>query len=355
MRADGPRSLLHVFPSFVVGGAQMRFASLANHFGDAFRHSIIAMDGQTSARDLLHADVQAQFPRIDTRGGNMAVRLARFARFLRTTRPHRLVTSNWGSIDWAIARAFAGTEHVHMEDGFGPEERSTQLPRRVVTRRAVLRRSEIILPSHTLLQIATARWKLPKRRLHHIPNGIDLSRFAPRANGRDGSPVIGTVAALRAEKNIGRLIEAFAIVRSKAEARLVIVGDGAELPKLKAKAEAAGVAGSVEFAGHSASPERFYAGFDVFALSSDTEQMPLSVLEAMAAGLPVASTDVGDVRWMLAEENASYVVEKSAASLGSALLALLAKPSTIGLANRRRAEAQFSDSVMFQRHLALWV
>ncbi len=354
MRADGPPSLLHVFPSFVVGGAQMRFAALANHFGDAFRHSIVAMDGRTSARDLLHSEVPVQFPAIETRGGNMAARVARFAGFLRETRPRRLITSNWGSIDWAIARLFAGTAHVHMEDGFGPEERSTQLPRRVLTRRAVLRRSEIILPSHTLLRLATDRWRLPKRRLHHIPNGIDLSRFAPRVGRRQGPPVIGTVAALRAEKNIGRMIEAFAIVRAQGEARLVIVGDGAELPKLRAQAEGMGLTGDVEFTGHSASPERFYAGFDVFALSSDTEQMPLSVLEAMAAGLPVASTDVGDVRWMLAEENGPFVGEKSAEGLASAMLGLLAKPSAIGKANRFRAEAEFSDSVMFQRHLALW-
>ena len=84
----------------------MRFAALANHFGDAFRHSIVAMDGRTSARDLLHSEVLVQFPTIDTRGGNMAARLARFAGFLRETRPRRLITSNWGSIDWAIARAF---------------------------------------------------------------------------------------------------------------------------------------------------------------------------------------------------------------------------------------------------------
>ena len=354
MRADGPHALLHVFPSFVVGGAQMRFACLANHFGDAFRHSIIAMDGRTSARDLLHAGVQVQFPEIDTRGGNMARRLARFTRFLRLGRPHRLVTSNWGSIDWAIASSFAGSKHVHMEDGFGPEERSTQLPRRVLTRRAVLRRSEIILPSHTLLQIARDRWRLPMQRLHHIPNGIDLSRFVPRVGGRDGPPVIGTVAALRAEKNIGRLIEAFAIVRAQRDARLVIVGDGAERAGLQAKAGALGVENAVDFAGHSASPERFYASFDVFALSSDTEQMPLSVLEAMAAGLPVASTDVGDVRLMLSEANAPYVVEKSTGELAASLLKLLTEPAGIGAANRRRAVEQFSDKMMFDRHLALW-
>jgi len=353
MRAERP-PLLHVFPSFVVGGAQMRFAAIANHVGDAFAHSIVAMDGRTEARDLLDAAVPVEFPKIETRAGSFAARMARFASFLRQRRPQRLITSNWGSIDWAFARALAGTPHLHMEDGFGTEERDRQLRRRVLTRRAVLRRSDIILPSRTLLHIASDIWRLPARRLHHIANGIDLSRFVPRTIPHDGPPVIGTVAALRPEKNLARLLEAFAIVRAQRPARLVIVGQGEERPRLEDRAAALGIAADVAFTGHSASPETMYAGFDVFALSSDTEQMPLSVLEAMACGLPVAATDVGDVRWMLADENAPGIAVTSAPALAGAMLALLSNSCGIGAANRRRAEAQFSNRSMFAAHLALW-
>jgi glycosyltransferase involved in cell wall biosynthesis len=353
MRAERPR-LLHVFPSFVVGGAQMRFAAIANHACDAFAHSIIAMDGRTEARDLLHASVPVEFPTLETRQGSFAARIGRFARFLRKTRPQRLITSNWGSIDWAFARAIAGTPHVHMEDGFGTEERDRQLRRRVLTRRAVLRRSDIILPSQTLLHIARTIWRLPPLHLHHIANGIDLSRFAPNTAPHDGPPVIGTVAALRPEKNLARLLDAFAIVRAQGQAKLVIVGEGAERFSLEQRAVTLGIAADVKFAGHSAAPENFYASFDVFALSSDTEQMPLSVLEAMACGLPVATTDVGDVRWMLADENAPGIAAKSAASLADAILALLSSPCAIGAANRRRAEAQFASAAMFAAHVALW-
>jgi len=353
MRAERPR-LLHVFPSFVVGGAQMRFAAIANHAGDAFAHSIIAMDGRTAARDLLAASVPVDFPEIETKAGNFPARVVRFATFVRQMRPQRLITSNWGSIDWAFARALAGTPHVHMEDGFGPEERDRQLARRVLTRRLILRRSEVILPSQTLLHIASHIWRLPAHRLHHISNGIDLARFAPRAARDQGPPVIGTVAALRAEKNIARLLEAFAIVRAQITARLVIVGDGAERSSLEQRATALGIAADVTFAGHSAATENFYAGFDVFALSSDTEQMPLSVLEAMACGLPVAATDVGDVRGMLAKENAPGIAAKSAAALADALLAVISSPCDIGAANRRRAEAQFSSASMVDSHIDLW-
>jgi glycosyltransferase involved in cell wall biosynthesis len=353
MRAERPR-LLHVFPSFVVGGAQMRFAAIANHAGDAFAHSIVAMDGRTTARDLLEPSIPVDFPKMETRAGNFAARVGRFAGFLRQTQPRRLITSNWGSIDWAFARAISATPHLHMEDGFGPEERDRQLRRRVLTRRVILRRSELILPSQTLVHIASNIWRLPARRLHHIANGIDLSRFTPRGARNEGPPVIGTVAALRPEKNLGRLLEAFAIVRAHHAARLVIVGDGAERTSLEQQAATLGIAADVTFAGHSAAPQNFYAGFDIFALSSDTEQMPLSVLEAMACGLPVAATDVGDVRWMLAEENAPGIAAKSAPALADALLAVLSSRCCIGAANRKRAEAKFSSAAMFAAHLALW-
>ena len=332
----------------------MRFAAIANHFGDAFSHSIIAMDGRTTAADLLDRTLNVHLPIIETRQGSMAARVTRFARVLRDTRPARLITSNWGSIDWAFAAAVSGTSHVHMEDGFGPEERDRQLPRRVLTRRAILRRSDIILPSQTLLRIATDIWRLPRSRLHDIPNGIDLGRFTPRTGPGARTPVIGTVAALRPEKNLGRLLEAFSLVRRQHEARLVVVGDGPERLRLERQAATLGIAGDVEFAGHTRTPEQYYKRFDVFALSSDTEQMPLSVLEAMAAGLAVASTDVGDVSRMLAPENAPYVVAASAQALAGALLTLLPDPWPVGTANRRRAEACFSDTAMFQAHAALW-
>ncbi len=333
----------------------MRFSAIANHFGDAFRHSIVSMDGRTDARDLLDPAVPVDYLTLDTRAGSMPARTGRFAAVLRAQRPDRLMTSNWGSIDWAFARALTGTPHVHMEDGFGPEERDRQLPRRALTRGAILRRSDIILPSQTLLRIASGTWRLPKARLHYIPNGIDLARFTPRTGPRAEPPVIGTVAALRPEKNLARLLEAFAILRTKREARLVIVGDGAERQRLQQQAVALGIANHAEFAGQTKTPEFHYKSFDVFALSSDTEQMPLSILEAMASGLPVASTNVGDVALMLSPENAPYVVAKSAEALADALLALLSDPARIGSSNRRRAEDCFSDIAMFDAHRALWL
>ena len=349
--------LLHVFPSFAVGGAQARFAILANAFGARYRHAVIGMDGNRACATRLAATLDVSFPDIAIRKGDPLGNAGRFRKLLKQLRPDVLVTSNWGSIEWSVANATIGIPHLHMEDGFGPEERATQLARRVWARRLLLRRSRVMLPSRNLLRIATTIWRLDERRLHYIPNGVDLARFAAPSRPDDARAlVVGTVAALRGEKNLARLIRAFARVRRETASRLVIVGDGGERPRLEAISHELGVADIVTFAGHIDTPQACYAGFDLFALSSDTEQMPLSVIEAMAAGLPVVSTDVGDVRSMVSAENAAHVVPCDETAMADALRLLLRDPAQrlrIGLANRARAESVFDQSVMIEAHLAL--
>ncbi len=349
------KRLLHVYATFATGGPQTRFAAIANHHGRRWHHDIVAMDGNLACRERLDPGLSVGFPAVEIRKGDTLGNLRRFRAFLRESRPDLLVTNNWGSIEFAMAALGSGVAHIHAEDGFGPEERAGQLPRRVWTRRLVLRNRLVVVPSRVLERIATGVWKL--RRVRYIPNGIDLSRFVPAAGG-NAVPVVGTVAALRAEKNLGRLLEAVApLGNEQGGARLLVVGDGPERAGLAARAAALGMGERVEFAGHQADPARFYARMDLFALSSDTEQMPISVLEAMAAGLPVASTDVGDVAEMLAAENRDFVVPLDAAALSRAVAGLAADAglrARIGAANRAKAERDFADRVMFARYAALF-
>ena len=345
------KHLLWVFPGFGVGGAQVRFASLANHMGDACRHTVVSLNGDTACAEKLDAGLDACLPASGHVRGRMVDGVLHARRFLQRARPDCVVTSNWGAIEWAMGARLAGLAHVHSEDGFGPEERSAQIPRRVWTRRLVLRGSKVILPSQTLAAIARTQWRLPERVLHVIANGIDLARFsgaAPMPAPAGEGPVIGTVAALRPEKNIGRLLRAFAALRAKRPARLVIVGDGAERAGLEALAGSLGIAADTHFAGHSTQSERWLAELDVFALSSDTEQMPLSLLEAMASGLPAVCTDVGDVRAMLAPENAPYVTAVADDAFAAGLASILsAEGATIGRANKARAHAAYGHERMF--------
>lgn len=94
--------------------------------------------------------------------------------------------------------------------------------------------------------------------------------------------------------------------------------------------------------------------FDVFALSSDTEQMPNALLEAMAASRAVAAVDVGDVRQMVCEDNREFIVPRDdAPALAAAITRLLADPNmraALGRKNRARAVAEFSQQRMFSAY-----
>jgi glycosyltransferase involved in cell wall biosynthesis len=352
-------TLLHVFPSFAVGGSQMRFATLANRLGARFRHVVVAMDGREECRERLKPGLDVTFVRPALRSRDTFGNWRRFRALLQSIRPHRLVTYNWGSIECAMANWPGIARHLHIEDGFGPEEAIRQLPRRVLTRRCVLRRSTVVLPSRTLFALACDVWRLKPSALRYVPNGVDCRRFGasdivPYAWEGEG-PIIGTVAALRREKNITRLLDAFRAVRARMPCRLLIAGDGPERAALEAHAVALGLGGDVRFVGHIHATETIYAALSVLALSSDTEQMPTAVLEAMASGLPVVSTDVGDVAAMVTDENRRFITP--ADGLGDALANLLANPSRasdIGKANRRKACREYGEDRMVEAYESLF-
>src|SRR5579863_2779593 len=357
MIESGARLLLHVFPTFAVGGAQMRFAALANAFGDRYRHIVLALDGDYACAQRIAPNLPVRYEAIDAPKQATLGNVRRFRRRLRELTPDALVTYNWGAIEWAMANVPRLARHIHIEDGFGPEERAGQIRRRVLTRRLVLARSTVVLPSRNLWRIATDVWGLNPSRVYYVPNGIDLGRFAGPDRVPGDVPIIGTVAGLRTEKNVSRLLRAFRQVAEAMPARLIIVGDGPERSALATLSEQLGLARRVAFIGQVDDPSPLYRQFDIFALSSDTEQMPLSVIEAMACGLPVAATDVGDIAAMVAAENHRFVTRLDEAALAEALLALASAPDlrdSLGVANRAKAEAEFDEAGMLTAYRDLF-
>jgi glycosyltransferase involved in cell wall biosynthesis len=356
--------LLHAFTSFGVGGSQVRFSRLVAAFGPKYQHVVAAMDGNYDCQSRIPEQCQVKyFEDMRPQQSGTLAKVLYFRRLLRKLRPNVLITYNWGAIEWAIANAFSIVRHVHVEDGFGPEERSIRLRRRSLARRVLLKSSALVVPSQSLRRIALEEWRLPPRQVYYIPNGIDCDRLNALMANRPAEcsfgegPVIGTVAGLRPEKNIERLIRAFCLVASSCPCRLIIVGDGPERRRLEALSIELGFADRIHFFGHVESPESVYRGFDIFALSSDTEQMPLSVLEAMAASLPIAATDVGDIAKMVAPSNRRFVSAHSAAELAAHLKALLADADErvrLGRDNHDRTRKQFTQDAMVDAYASLF-
>jgi glycosyltransferase involved in cell wall biosynthesis len=356
-----PKTLLSVFSTFAVGGPQVRFAQIANHFGRRYRHVVSAMDNVYDCAAQLKSNLDIQLLGLEIHKGRTLYNRHRFRKLLQSIRPDCLVTNNWGTIEWGLANWPRLVRHIHIEDGFGPEEVDRQLPRRALTRRIVLGGSTIVVPSRQLQMIATQIWKFDCQRVFYVPNGVDCERFSKSGIeplvARNGIPTIGTVAALRREKNLSRMLDAFRIIRQGRSCRLVIAGDGPERFALETRATALGLANDVVFTGYTRDTERVYSGIDVFMLSSDTEQMPTSVLEAMAAGLPIVSTNVGDVAGIVAQENSSFVVSTDAAALAKAATRLLDDDElrlSVGRANRLRVETEFTQERMISTYGSLF-
>ncbi|GBD41515.1 N-acetyl-alpha-D-glucosaminyl L-malate synthase [bacterium HR39] len=351
MCAERPR-VLHVFPTFAVGGAQRVAAAVMRASAHLFEHHVLALDGRFEAARGLDG--------IALHDGRAFPTLRARRRFLREGGFALLVTCNWGSFDWVLAAhlPFTLLPHVHSEHGFGPDEARRRHLRRDFARAVLLRRARALLvPSRTLVRIARRGWGLPRRLVRYVPNGVPLLPPAEPERRKDGTVVVGVVAPLRPEKRIDRLIEALALLPPEPAVRLEIAGDGPERPRLGALAARLGVADRVTLLGHREDVASVLRRFDVFALASDTEQRPLSLLEAAMAGLPVVARDVGDVRLMVAPANRSYIVSGGTArELAAALAELVrdaARRARLGAENRSFALRFHREEAMVRRWIGV--
>lgn len=361
--------ILHLHSSFDLGGKEARAVRLMNALGAAARHTIVSgVPGALGARAAINADIAYEIgqdpPPLTGRPS-----VARYEAIARYMRRFDLVLSyNWGAIDGAMARrvfAKGAPPLVHHEDGFNSDEAAGLKPERNVYRRIALSAAHaLVVPSRTLEAIALKAWRQPRARLHRIANGIDVARYAappsPRAipglRRREGEVVIGSLAGLRDVKDLPMLVRAAGGVSGRI--RLVIVGEGPERERIAQAGAAMGLADRLHLPGFLPDPARYIGLFDMFALSSRSEQFPISVVEAMAAGLPVAAPPVGDIAAMVAAENAPYIAPHHGELwLRDALQALVADEGArkrVGAANRAKARAEYEESAMIAAYRRLY-
>jgi L-malate glycosyltransferase len=364
----GPVKILHVHSTFALGGKEARAVRLMNSFGDAAEHAVLsATPGLISARTAINSSVRVTYPddAPSLTGAPNPARLFKLSRYMRSF--DLVLTYNWGAFDAVMAaNLFGGAALIHHEDGFNDDEAVALKSRRNLYRRVGLRGAlRLVVPSRALERIARNAWGQIPARIVRIPNGIPVDDYG-RAQQKDAIPgfearpsevVIGTVAGLRAVKNLPRLVRAFAGMQMK-DSRLVIVGEGPEREAIAAVARAYGVAERVLMPGFLRDPARYIGLFDIFALSSDSEQFPISLIEAMAAGLPAAATKVGDVPAMVSNENRPLIVRpRDEGAFSAALDRLAERPNlrrAIGRANREKARAEYDERRIIDAYAKLY-
>ena len=197
---------------------------------------------------------------------------------------------------------------------------------------------------------------LSRRKIRVVPNGIDCSAFTARSDKQqvraslgipDEAVVIGTVGRLHEVKRQDLLIRAFASVRGQFRSmHLVLVGEGPAREELEALCRTLDVESTVHFVGYQAEPQRFLGMMDFFALTSRTEGMPLAILEAWAAGLPVVASAVGGVCELIAPgHNGLLFPSGNLPALVAALEQLFAdrdRATALGRAGQSCVQSRFS-------------
>ena len=367
--ADGRPSILHLHSGFNLGGKEARAVRLMNLWGDRARHSIISADPQAlGAAKEIAPGVKCDFPHDVLPPLHGLPGLRRYRDWARAMQRFELILSyNWGSMDGVMAhRLFSPFMRlpplIHHEDGFNADEADRLKPKRNHFRRLALPRAHaLVVPSERLRTIARSVWRQPERRIRLIANGIDVNAYAipSRADAikglvrSTGKLLVGTLAGLRPVKNLPRLVRALAPLKDRVQ--LVIVGEGEEREAILAQARQSGM-DDIHLPGFLPNPSHYVGLFDIFALSSDSEQFPISLVEAMAAGVPVVSTDVGDVRAMVAADNRDFIIPATDEAAITAAFERLAGDAALrarlGAANRSRAQADYREADMV-RHYAL--
>ena len=198
---------------------------------------------------------------------------------------------------------------------------------------------------------------VPEKKVTVVYNGLDLSKELPsreearrKLGIRSEIPIVGTVARITALKGVDDGIRAVARLRSSFEGlRYLVVGDGDRLEECRRLAEELGIVDCVDFVGYHDDVQTYLAAMDLFLFPSLKEAMGISLVEAMAAGLPIVSTNVGGITEVVTPETGILVGPRQPDALALAAQEILTNPSLqieLSASAKRRAERIFSLTAM---------
>jgi sugar transferase (PEP-CTERM/EpsH1 system associated) len=360
--------ICHVVYRFAVGGLENGVVNLINHLPpERWRHAVVSL-----------TDIDAGFAsRIRTPGvalhalhkppGQGYKQWPALARLFRQMQPAIVHTRNLAALEAQAPAWWAGVPgRVHGEHG-----RDVEDPHGTSRKHQWMRRAYRPFVHHTialgreLADYCRTRIGTPPARLHTIYNGVDTTRFAPAPGGRQpitGSPfndpalwLAGTVGRMQTVKAQPVLARAFVQALAEAPAlrerlRLVMVGDGPLRAECEAVLQQAGVAELAWFAGERTDVPDVMRGLDCFVLPSLAEGISNTILEAMAAGLPVMATGVGaNVELVAHVETGVVVLAGEPGPMAQQLAWLAGNPAqaaAMGRAGRIRVEQRFSLGAM---------
>lgn len=289
----------------------------------------------------------------------------RLARLLRRHKVAVVQAHQYTPFTYAeLARLFYPAPVLFTEHG----RHQPDYPRkkRMLFNRWMLRRKDhVVAVGEAVKQALVVNEGIPPGRIEIVYNGIDTDRFTPSPSLREtvrselglrqNDFAVMQVARLDYLKDHPTAVRALSRVP---DARLFLVGEGPERPAIDAEVARLNLADRVHFLGLRKDIPRLLQAADVFLLTSTSEGIPLTLIEAMATGLPVVTTDVGGTAEVVVEGTTGYLAPaQDDAALAVALRRLdddVALRQRLGEAGRQRAVERFSEAQMAERYHDLY-
>jgi len=356
------RRILHGITLSETGGAQNHVRDLLNGLQGQFDLALAVGEEGPLTRSARELGVQVQVipslirslsPHHDLRA------LRELGQFIRSTRPDLVHThSSKAGLLGRISARLNGVPSVFTAHGWAFED-GVPLPRKLV---AIPSEWFAARCCNRIITVSQAGHTLARRYRIASPGKMEVIYYGipdapPRAlPGTGETPVIVMVARIASQKDHAVVLRA--VAQLPFDFRLIFVGDGPTRASVEAEARSLLPDGKVSFLGDRSDVPELLARAHVFVLGTNWEGLPISILEAMRAGLPVVASDVGGVREEVVEGETGFVVPRGDAdAMRERLRLLLMQPELrirMGLAGRRRFEVLFSIKGMIEKTTKLY-
>ncbi len=360
----------HVIHRFATGGLENGLVNLINHLPqEKYQHVIVTMQGY-DPEFAARLNVEVPIYSLDKKAGKDFGVFVRMFRLLRKLKPDIMHTRNLATLEMNLPGYLSGIRRrIHGEHGWDINDPDGSVKKYQRLRRLVGNFIHLFVAlSKEQERYLLERVGIKRDKVTRICNGVDLSRFSnvkQKSNQEinEDKLVIGCVGRLAPIKGHSVLLRAFKNLLQNVSPQidnleLQIAGEGDELSRLSALAEQLDIGDKVKFLGNQSDIPAVLAGFDLFVLPSHAEGISNTILEAMAAGLPVVATRVGGNADLIAEGETGVIVDvNSPEALAKGMLSIVNDKNLrdqLGQKAQLRAQTEFSLEVMVNRYDGLY-
>jgi glycosyltransferase involved in cell wall biosynthesis len=302
--------ILHIIPSFGLGEMEKVICSIINHTCHQYQHNILSLDGDNRASRWIKTNTVQQVEFYKDK--SFTLLLKNLYKKIKYIAPELLMTYNWGGTDAIAMGRLAGVKNIiHHEHGFSIEEAHKTILKRDIYRSIMYRMASVLITVSSRLGFSIQKkYWLHKDQVKIITNGIDTCYYSPdtytrslvrrELNFSESDFVIVFSGRLDPVKNFELLLDVFEhCYKTDQTVKLLIIGDGPERQKIERISMHKKIHAGLVMVGQRSEVLPYLRAGDAFLLTSLTEQMPLTVLEAMSVGLPVIASDVGEIRQII--------------------------------------------------------